>query len=154
MTGDEILEDARANLDRRLPRAGEFRTDETLTATAPEPARNAVGRLRRPMLNDLPDLVRPRFDGDVAIGTSAKARPETDRQSGEPAQIGSGEIFLHPGIHQDVEAAKNDEIEQPELGDNDAGDLAKAGPKLKAPVGALPRNAPDPAAIIEQPIIK
>src|SRR6266581_6478237 len=109
MADDEILEHACADFDRRLPTAGEFRTDEAVAPTVSEAARNAVGRLGRPLLNDLSRLVRPRFDGDVAIGVTAKPGAETDRQPGEPAQIRSGKIFLHPRVHQNIEAAQNNE---------------------------------------------
>src|SRR6266567_5091677 len=154
MADYEVLEHARTDLDRRLPRAGEFRANEALTAAAPEPARNAIGRLGLPMLDDLTGLVRPRFDRDVAIGAAAKAWAQPDGHSRQPAQIGSGKIFLHPGIHQDVETAKNDEIEQPEFGDDDACNPAKLGANFKAGVGPLRGNAGDADGIIEQRVME
>src|SRR6266536_775663 len=111
MADDKILEHPRSDLDRGIPSPGEIRAHEAFTGMLAELLRYPVGVIGIAFMNDAPCFCRPGFDRDVAIDAAGKAGTESDRQTAEPAQIGGREIFLHPGVDENVDGLNNDEIE-------------------------------------------
>jgi len=90
-------------------------------------------------------MIRPAFDGRsrwrIAIGAGGEARTQADREARKPPQIGRDLIFLHSGIHENIERPQDDQIEEPKVGNNHIFGPAEPRENRKAVISA-PASTP------------
>src|SRR5664279_363219 len=154
MAHDEIPKDTCANLNCRMPSAGNHRVDKSLRPCAAKAASNSICRVSRALLENPAGLRWPCFNGKVAIRAGSEARTKANRKAREPAQVGRDLILLHSRIDKNVERAKDHQIQETKLRDDHIFGGAKAREDLKTHIDAPGGDARDCDRIVEEGVVE
>ena len=149
-----ILEDSRADVERRAPNAISGGIDKAVAADAAEVAWNMVVGPSFADFDDLAGVVGMRLDGDVTVRAGGEMRAEADGEIGDVAQIGRHAALLHSRVDQHVGCAERDEIGQLQRGHRDDARYHQHPYDFQRSLAAVALNAVDLGVIVEESVVE